>query len=130
MIATAKRASQACIQPRACVHLGAGIVAALVFAGAAACGPGRDDSRRMPQNHIVEMRDLAFNPAEVMVSPGDTVTWINRDIVPHTATSASGTWDSGEIASGAEYRLVIGDGDNGDYVCAFHPGMQGRIAAR
>lgn len=121
MTASAERMSYA----RGPMH--ALITAALVAAGAAACTPG--DNVRPPQKHVVEMRDMRFDPSDLTVAPGDTITWINHDIVPHTATSVAGNWDSGEITAGSEYRMIIGDDDTGDYRCAFHPAMQARVTA-
>lgn len=115
------------------------IMAALVIAGAAACtSPSARTTNHT--NYMVEMRGMQYSPAEIMVAPGDTITWINRDIVPHTATSASTSastsaaagegWDSGLIAADSSYLLVVGEGDFGEYKCMFHPAMTGRITRR
>ena len=41
----------------------------------------------------------AYAPNPVVISVGDTVTWVNNDQVVHTSTSA-GQWDSGTIPPG------------------------------
>ena len=43
-----------------------------------------------PQVHTVLIEGMRFQPKGLTVAAGDTVVWINRDMVPHTATSASG----------------------------------------
>jgi plastocyanin len=40
----------------------------------------------------VTIDKLVFSPVEVKAKVGDTITWINMDIVAHTAT-ARGDWD-------------------------------------
>ena len=48
----------------------------------------------------------AFNPGEVSLAVGATVTWVNADAVSHTSTSDSFGWNSGSIAPGP---AVLGD---------------------
>lgn len=101
-----------------------GLVLALSL-GAAACS----SSRREPQVHRVAIQGMQFVPAEVIASPGDTIVWVNEDIVPHTATAA-GVFDSGVIASQAEWRLVVKDGGAIGYVCTLHPTMKATLTVR
>src|SRR2546428_907529 len=42
----------------------------------------------------------AFSPANFTITAGKTVTWINKDTTPHTATSESGLFDSGNFNAG------------------------------
>ncbi len=53
-----------------------------------------------PRVHTVLIEGMRYQPEGLTVVAGDTVVWINRDMVPHTATSASGRFDSNEIAPG------------------------------
>ena len=82
-----------------------------------------------PQRHTVEIRGFEFHPAMVSAAIGDTVEFINRDVVPHTATSEDGSWDSGTIGSGARWQFVV-TGDGAQYLCALHPAMRARIVVR
>ena len=59
-------------------------IGVLALAGAAAPSRPADP---VPQRHVVEIRGMAFHPEVLEVRRGDTVVWINRDIVPHTATA-------------------------------------------
>lgn len=83
---------------------------------------------RTPKRHLVEIRDFVFAPAKLRVAPGDIIHWLNLDIVPHTATADDGSWDSGEIAPGGDWRLTVGETTPGPYLCRYHPIMTGRIA--
>lgn len=84
-----------------------------------------------PARHQVEIRDMAFHPAVLELTRGDTVVWINRDIVPHTA-SAEGSvgWDTGTLSQGDSGRFVAEASGEVGYVCGFHPSMQGRLVIR
>lgn len=96
-------------------------VAALALAGVAmSCVPGD----RAP-HHRVEIRNAAFAPEDLEVEPGDTITFTNHDIVPHTATA--GGWDSGALGPGESYTMIVGETDATDYACLYHPTMTGRL---
>ncbi len=94
----------------------------------AACsgGAGGTAARR----HVVEMSGFGFEPAVLEIAAGDTVVWINRDAVPHTATAADSAWDTGSIAPGASWVGVLPEGAEGEYICTFHPVMKGQITFR
>lgn len=79
------------------------------------------------QRHVVEIRNLKFHPERVTVAPGDTVVWINQDIVPHTVTADDKSWDSRKIAKQARWELVIQPGMRKSYFCRFHPSMKGQL---
>src|SRR6476620_723459 len=48
--------------------------------------------------NTVSVKNMAFSPASLSVTPGTTVTWVNNDGVAHTVTADDGTFDSGSIA--------------------------------
>ena len=56
---------------------------------------------------VIEIQNFEFMPERPSVNIGDVVVWKNMDIVPHTATSKDGSWDSGPIESGGEWETVI-----------------------
>src|SRR5215470_20444778 len=77
--------------------------------------------------HRIDMNTTGFAPAMVKAAPGDTVVWVNHDIVPHTATADGRQFDSGTVAPGAEWSLVVREPGRLTYVCIFHPMMKGVI---
>jgi plastocyanin len=83
-----------------------------------------------PRHHRIDLRNLAMQPALAKVAPGDTVTWANRDIVPHTVTADGNVWDSGTIEGGQQWSHVVTVADSAGYVCRFHAGMTARFAQR
>ena len=77
--------------------------------------------------HTVEIRELVFVPASIKVKPGDTVTWVNRDIVPHTASAIDGSWNTGLIARNETKSIVITSDTATLYFCQYHPSMQAQL---
>ena len=73
----------------------------------------------------VSIDKLVFAPVEIKAKVGDTIVWINKDIVAHTAT-VQGDWDV-MIAANKSATLVLKKVGNVDYYCRFHPNMKGRI---
>jgi plastocyanin len=73
----------------------------------------------------ITIDDLDFSPAEVKATVGDTITWINKDIVAHTAT-VRGDWDV-TIPANRSASVVLKKTGTVEYYCRFHPNMKGRI---
>jgi len=74
----------------------------------------------------VRMAGLAFRPASLTVRKGDTVSFVNDDVAPHTVTSQPGTIDSGVLLPGRVFSVVASSGFK--YRCTIHPSMTARVA--
>ena len=73
----------------------------------------------------VTIDKLLFSPAEIKAKAGDTIAWINKDIVAHTATVRGG-FDV-MIEANKSASLVLTKAGIVQYYCRFHPNMKGRI---
>lgn len=82
-----------------------------------------------PQVHTVLIEGMRFQPEGLSISAGDTVVWVNRDMVPHTATSA-GHFDSNEIPPGKSWTYSVRDAGELAYICTYHPSMKGVLRVR
>jgi plastocyanin len=80
--------------------------------------------------HQVVIEGMKFVPEHIEVAVGDSVTWVNRDLVPHTVTNAAKKLESGTIAANGRWRYVVRRKGDLDYVCRFHPGMRGSLTAK
>ena len=78
----------------------------------------------------VEIKGMAYALSELTVAPGDTVVWVNRDIVPHTVTADARRFDSGSINSSAEWPFVARERGRIPYTCTFHPTMKGVLVVK
>jgi len=78
---------------------------------------------RKPVTHTVTIDGARFSPAELTVHPGDTVVWVNKDSLAHTATSKTGGFDSKTIQPGDSWRYQVKSKTKGEfsYSCSFHP---------
>jgi len=82
-----------------------------------------------PRHHVVEIQAFQFQPQRTVVLPGDTIQWINRDIVPHTVTANGGTWESQTLGEGQSWEVIVENNGVYSYFCEFHPNMTGVLAA-
>jgi plastocyanin len=94
--------------------------------------PGCSDDEETPTDSgngdmiEISMQNIAFSPANITIDSGQTVVWINRDNVPHTATSGTpqnqtGVFDSGTMNNGDQYEFTFMAVGTFDYFCEFHP---------
>jgi plastocyanin len=76
--------------------------------------------------------NFAFSPRVLTIAAGARVTWINRDDVPHTATSdvKPRLFDSGTLDTDDRFEHVFKTPGVYDYFCAVHPHMTGRIIVK
>ncbi len=84
-------------------------------------------SVRQPANHEVKISNFKFSPAVLKVRPGDTITWINRDIAPHTATARDKSWTTGRIGRNGKDSVLVTKEFALEYFCKFHPVMKGML---
>ena len=100
-------------------------VGAIGLAAASGWGPGR------PSRQAVELTGIAFQPPVLTVSVGDTVIWLNHDLVPHTSTATDKHgWDTGLIAAGDSARFIPRKAGQWQYACTFHPTMKAKLIVR
>jgi plastocyanin len=71
---------------------------------------------------------MTFQPAVLEVERGDTIIWINRDMVPHTASGTSKPdWSTGTLVQDQSGQYVPGDSGTTAYFCKLHPVMKGKL---
>lgn len=80
----------------------------------------------------VSIDNFKFTPRELSVSVGDTVTWVNRDDVPHTATSRDdpATFDSKALDTDDRYSITFTKPGTYSYYCKVHTHMTGSIIVK
>ena len=83
--------------------------------------------RAEPKTHTVTVEGMRFQPEVLTVSRGDTIVWVNRDLVPHTATSTAGSFDSTAIQADESWKYTAGTTGDFAYICAFHPAMKATL---
>lgn len=101
------------------------VVVALV-----ALGVGMATRSRTPMSYTVTIDAARFEPPLSVVRVGDVITWVNKDLVPHTATSRTGGFDSGAIDPGKSWTYTATRAGDFSYICAFHPTMTGLLRVK
>jgi plastocyanin len=81
------------------------------------------------ETHRVDMKGVAFTPAQITVRVGDTLEWSNGDIAAHTATSKEGGFDV-NVPPGRMGSTVVDQGGSLAYTCRYHPNMKVQIVVR
>lgn len=79
-----------------------------------------------PARYIFEIKEMRFQPAELSLHPGDTIEWINHDIVDHDITGEKNKdWHSGVLKNGQSWKTVIYQTTG--YYCSIHVVMKGKL---
>jgi len=124
----------------------AGLSLVVALVGITACSASSSGSKPRPPQPPVDFRghqhvdiDAQFNlftPPDILISPGTTVTWHNRDAVAHNISKATdltnfhGNFgvDAAHFCAGATYSFTFTVlGTNYFYACTIHTGMSGRV---
>jgi plastocyanin len=72
-------------------------------------------------------KDFAFEPPDLTVATGATVTWTNDDGIGHTVSATDRSFTSSELQQGATYEVTFTAPGPHTYICAIHPDMVGTI---
>jgi LPXTG-motif cell wall-anchored protein len=75
----------------------------------------------------VSIQDFFFDPDQLSVAPGTTVTWVNEGQAPHTTTADDGTWDSGTLQPGEDFSFTFDQPGTYTYHCSIHPDMTASV---
>ncbi len=84
-------------------------------------------SESPPENHEVEISSFKFSPETLKVRAGDTITWINKDIAPHTATARDKSWSTRRLNHNEKGSVLVTEDFASRYTCKFHPVMKGQL---
>lgn len=74
----------------------------------------------------VEALGNCFGPTLLHASPGESVTWTNRDAIDHNVTGLGFSWGNQLLAGDALSHRFTKAGVY-PYSCTFHPGMVGAV---
>lgn len=89
--------------------------------------PGGDSAALAGQRaHTIVMQNMRFGPVPAGIRAGDTILWVNRDVVPHTATARNRTFDV-VLAAGRSARTVVRAPGTIAFYCRYHPAMRAAL---
>ncbi|WP_299303957.1 cupredoxin family copper-binding protein [uncultured Litoreibacter sp.] len=84
-------------------------------------------SLALAADHTVTITGFSFQPANLTIAAGDTVTFVNKDGAPHTATAKRGGFDTGNLSRGKAAKITFASAGSFAYFCKIHPSMTGSI---
>ncbi len=78
----------------------------------------------------VKIDNFSFGPGTLTVPVGTTVTWTNRDDIPHTVVSTEGTFKSRVLDTDDKFSFTFNKPGEYTYFCSVHPKMTGKVVAQ
>ena len=75
----------------------------------------------------IAIRDFAFQPSDLTVPAGTTLSWTNHDGAPHTVTFRNGMGDSGTLSSDQSFSYTFATPGSYAYYCRIHPNMTAEV---
>jgi plastocyanin len=76
----------------------------------------------------VKIDNFSFGPKDLTVPVGTTVTWTNRDDIPHTVVSTDGgVFKSKVLDTDEKFSFTFNKAGSYPYFCSIHPKMTGKI---
>lgn len=86
-------------------------------------------AQQKPQSAEVKIDNFSFGPASLTVSVGTTVTWTNRDDIPHTVVSTDDpkVFKSKVLDTDEQFSFTFTKAGAYSYFCSIHPKMTGKV---
>jgi plastocyanin len=105
--------------------LGIGITGLAAGGGSAAA-----QAQPTPESKMVTIDNFTFGPAELTVMAGTTITWTNRDDIPHTVVSTDKAFKSKVLDTDEKFSFTFSTPGTFSYFCSIHPKMTGKVLVR
>src|SRR5262245_53464914 len=97
----------------------------LVWSGAEAAQPHA--SAPALASAEIKIYNFTFEPAELKVPVGTTVTWINRDDIPHAVVHTDKAFKSKVLDTDDKFSFTFTKSGAFPYFCSIHPKMTGKV---
>jgi len=81
------------------------------------------------KTYPVSMQNSAFNPKEITIFAGDTITWTNNDAMLHDV-DIQGLGESPDLRKGETYSMTFDKPGTYSYICGIHPSMKGTVIVK
>jgi plastocyanin len=81
-------------------------------------------------NAAVNIDNFVFGPQTITVPVGTTVTWTNKDDIPHTSVSTEGVFKSKVLDTDENFSYTFTKPGTYPYYCTIHPKMTGKVVVQ
>ena len=102
-----------------------GLMALMLLA--APGGRGRAAAETGPAAAAVTIDNFSFTPQVITVKAGTTVTWTNRDDIPHTVVSTDQVFKSKALDTDQAFSFTLDKPGTYQYFCSIHPHMTAKV---
>jgi plastocyanin len=102
----------------------------LALATVLVLNPTRAKSEAAASATEVRVDNFTFGPATLTVPVNSTVTWVNKDDLPHVIASTDGVFKSKALDTDDKYSYTFSKAGTYDYYCSIHPKMVGKIVVQ
>lgn len=106
------------------------VVLPLALAAVVLFHPTRARSEDKSSATKVQVDNFSFGPDTLTVPVNSTVTWINKDDVPHVVASNDGLFKSRALDTDDKYSFTFTKAGTYPYYCSVHPKMVGKIVVQ
>jgi plastocyanin len=101
------------------------VMAAIVMLLAGARNVIANGSQPAPAEVTID--NFTFGPPALTVPAGTTITWTNRDDIPHTVVSTDGVFKSRVLDTDEKFSYTFAKPGTFPYFCSIHPKMTGKV---
>jgi plastocyanin len=84
-------------------------------------------AQEKPETTEVKIDNFSFGPATLTVPAGTSVTWTNRDDIPHTVVSGDGVFKSKALDTDEKFSFTFSKAGTYPYFCSIHPKMTAKV---
>ena len=109
---------------------GMALVLLLALASVLVLQPTRAKGEPAASPLEVQVDNFTFGPATLTVPVNSTVTWVNKDDLPHTVASNDGVFKSKALDTDDKYSYTFSKPGTYAYFCSIHPKMVGTIVVK
>ena len=99
----------------------------LLFAGSPSVTANDQPSAESAE---VTIDNFVFGPQTITVPVGATVTWTNKDDIPHTSVSTEGVFKSKVLDTDEQFSHTFDKAGTYPYYCTIHPKMTGKVVVQ
>ena len=111
-----------------------GLFLAALWLGIAELGAGAGTvtagAQPKPETMEVKIDNFTFGPAALTVMVGTTITWTNRDDIPHTVVSTDKAFKSKVLDTDEKFSFTFSTPGTFSYFCSIHPKMTGTVVVQ
>ncbi len=102
----------------------------IVLSGGAAALTPASIAVPAPAGPKVNIDNFTFTPATLTVGVGTTVTWTNRDDIPHTVMATDRSFKSKVMDTDGVFAFTFTKPGTYGYFCSLHPHMVGTVVVK